>query len=106
MTAIPGDAVVQTSDKGLPKCCWQVYAQGGDRAEAQHGGSQAVHPRAQREDLPLPGDERRLPDRVAPRGACPAAPPPPQPLPGEEEGDHQKAFVLHRYQKDRDLPCF
>ncbi|NP_001158350.1 transformation/transcription domain-associated protein [Oryzias latipes] len=40
-----------------------VHAQGGNRSETQHGCSPPLHPWPQREDLPLPGDERRLPDR-------------------------------------------
>lgn len=74
----------------------QVYAQSGNRPEAQHRSTPSLYPRPQRQDLPLLGDERRLPDGVAPRGEGPAAPAPPQPLSGEEEGDHQETPLLHR----------
>ena len=84
---------------------WQVHAPGGDCAEAQHGGQEALYPRAQRQDLPIPGHERRLPDRVTAGGARAAAAAPAQPLPGEAEGDHQEAPVLHRYVHGRRQVC-
>ena len=81
----------------IVRCSRQVYAPGGDRAEAQHGRQEAVHPGAQREDLPVPGHERRLPDGVAAGGTRAAAAPPAQPLLGKEEGNHQEALIFHRY---------
>lgn len=75
----------------------QVHAQGGNRSEAQHSSASTLHPGPQREDLPVLGDERRLPYRVAARGEGPAATASPQPLSGEEEGDHQEASLLHRW---------
>lgn len=84
----------------VPLSSSQVYAQSGDRAETQHGGQEAVHPGPQRQDLPLPGHERRVSDGVAQRGAGAAAAAPAQPLLGEEEGDHKETFVLHRYSKE------
>lgn len=56
-----------------PPLAPQVHAKGGDRSEAQHGGAAPLHPRPQREDLPVPGDERRVPDGVATGRACAAA---------------------------------
>ena len=75
----------------------QVHAQSGNCTETQHRSTSPLYPRPQRQNLPLPGDERRLPDGVAPGGEGPAAAAPPQPLSGEEEGDHQKAPLLHWY---------
>lgn len=80
----------------ISSCSLQVHAQGGNCSEAQHSSAPTLHPGPQREDLPVLGDERRLPHGVAARGEGPAAPTSPQPLPGEEEGNHQETPLLHR----------
>lgn len=80
----------------ISSCSLQVHAQGGNCSEAQHSSAPTLHPGPQREDLPVLGDERRLPHGVAARGEGPAAPASPQPLSGEEEGDHQETPLLHR----------
>lgn len=78
----------------------QVHAQGRNSSEAQHSSPSTIYPGPQREDLPVLGDERRLPYGVAARGAGPAAPASSQPLSGEEEGDHQEAPLLHRWDQE------
>lgn len=75
--------------------CLQVHAQSGDCSETQYSSQASLYTRPQWQDLPLLGDERRLPDRVSPRRKGPAAPAPAQPLSGEEEGDHKEAPLLH-----------
>lgn len=46
-------------------------------------------------DLPVPGAERLLPERCPQGGACAAAAPYAQPLPGQAEGDLQAIPQLH-----------
>lgn len=79
----------------LPRADRAVHAAGGDRAEAQHVGAEAVHPGPQRQGVPVPGGERLGAGRRAARGARAAAAAHAEPVPGQAQGDVAPVPALH-----------
>ncbi|CAN7941160.1 unnamed protein product, partial [Ixodes pacificus] len=73
-----------------------LHASRGDSAEAQHRRTQALHTGPERKDLPVPGGERRLPERRPAGGAGAAAAAHAQPPPGQAEGDGTPLPQLRR----------
>lgn len=79
----------------LPRADRALHAARRDSPEAQYLGAPPLHPRPQREDIPLFGGQRLGARRRAPRRARAATTAHAQPLPRQTEGNIQKIPALH-----------